>query len=184
MPSTENTQCLKYERYRAVCYKEIRGAIEDGLVKSLWPAFPEVLLGDVDDATPNDYILQVEAKMDALPPDSSGPGWSAGAKFRYRLLRDGQTLKEATTASRSRPEFAYGAPLGGAGTEVINASLMHIADEISRVPEQRPFVGVPLPQVAAKEIKPTSGSSKQTEYSPTPSGTKAAKAKTLGEKSP
>ncbi len=152
MSSTKNTQCLKYERYRSVCYQNIRSSITDGLVRSLWPAFPELIVGDADDATPNDYILQVDATMDALPPDSAGPGWSAGAKLRYRVLRDGEILTEETTASRSRPEFAYGAPLGGAGTEVMDATLLHIADQVSRVPELRPFPGVPLPKVAAKKI--------------------------------
>ncbi len=178
MPKTKSTQCLKYERYRPICYEQIRSALEAGLVRSLWPAFPEVVVGDVDDATPNDYILQVDAKMDALPPDTAGPGWSAGAKLRYRLLRDAQTLKEATTASRSRAEFAYGAPLGGAGTEVINASILHIADQISRVPEERPFPGIPLPQVAAKEISVSVSAPKSTP----PSAKKTSSQKSLSAK--
>jgi hypothetical protein len=90
--------------------------------------------------------------LDALPPDQSGPGWSAGARGRFRLMRDGQVLLQETTASRSRPHFAYGTPLGDGATEVIDATIQHIARSVFSLQEARPYQPAPLPQVAALQF--------------------------------
>src|SRR5690606_30232849 len=107
-------------------------------VRGLWPSFPEVVLGSPEDAAPGDYVLQVELELDALPPDGTGPGWSAGVRGRYRLLRDQQVKSEATLASRSRADLPYGAPLGLGATDVVDAALVHITAHISAVPETQP----------------------------------------------
>ena len=149
---TEETQCLVHEEYRPVCYYNVRPAIEAGLERSLWPAFPEVVLGSAEDAQPGDYVLEVDLDLDALPPDPSGPGWSAGVRGRYRLLRDGQVRFEGTLATRSRAEFPYGAPLGTGASEAMDAALQHIAREISQVEESRPDPITPLPRVAGAVV--------------------------------
>jgi|SRR6187402_1123280 len=149
---TQEPQCVVGERLHPVCFYNLRPALERGLVRSLWPSFPEVMVGQFADARPGDYVLQVDVMLDALPPDPSGPGWSAGARGRFRLMRDGKVLLEETTASRSRPHFAYGSPLGDGATEVIDATIEHIASALFTVQEQRPFQAAPLPQVAALEV--------------------------------
>jgi hypothetical protein len=152
LPSTGQTQCLTHQDYQPLCYFNVRPAIEAGLEQNLWPAFPEVAIGQADDAKPGDYVLEVELELDALPPDASGPGWSAGVRGRYRLLRDGQTRFEGTLATRSRGEFPYGAPLGTGASEAMDAALQHIAREISQVAEARPAPLSPLPRVAARVV--------------------------------
>jgi hypothetical protein len=152
LPSTGQTQCLSHQDYRPLCYFNVRPAIEAGLERNLWPAFPEVALGQVEQAEPGDYVLEVDLDMDALPPDASGPGWSAGVRGRYRLLRDGQTRFEGTLATRSRAEFPYGAPLGTGASEAMDAALQHIAREISQVEESQPAPDSPLPRVSSRII--------------------------------
>ena len=152
LPSTGQTQCLTHQDYRPICYFNVRPAIEAGLEQNLWPAFPEVALGQLEQAEPGDYVLEVDLDMDALPPDASGPGWSAGVRGRYRLLRDGQTRFEGTLATRSRAEFPYGAPLGTGASEAMDAALQHIASEISQVEESRPAPESPLPRVSSRVV--------------------------------
>jgi hypothetical protein len=147
-----STQCVAYEKYRPVCFHNIRDAVANGLVRGLWPAFPEVIVGSPLDADPSDYLLQVDVTLDALPPDEAGPGWSAGARSRYRLIREGKVLAEETIASRSRAQFPYGAPLGEGATEVVDATVLHVATAVSRVPEERPDKAVPLPQIASRKV--------------------------------
>jgi hypothetical protein len=149
---TQEPQCVVGERMHPVCFYNLRPALERGLVRSLWPSFPEVKLGSFADARPGDYVLQVDVMLDALPPDQSGPGWSAGARSRFRLMRDGQLLRQETTASRSRPHFAYGSPLGDGATEVIDATIAHVARSVFSVPEARPYQPEPLPRVAALQF--------------------------------
>lgn len=152
-PATDEPQCVAYERYRPVCFYNIRPTLEAALRRQLWPAFPDVVFGEPADASPSDYLLQVELELDALPPDDAGPGWSAGARSRFRLMREGKVLAEETLASRSRAEFPYGAPLGAAASEVLDASLVHIAMQVSRVEEAHPPRPTPLPSVAARKIE-------------------------------
>src|SRR5690606_38056687 len=142
------------ERYHPVCFYNINTALEHGLARSLWPSYPEVVIGTPKDARPSDYLLQVEVTLDALPPDDAGPGWSAGARSRYRVVREGKVIAEETLASRSRAQFPYGSPLGQAATEVIDATVLHVAGSVSRVPEARPDEAKPLPIVASRDMKP------------------------------
>jgi hypothetical protein len=168
--STDQTQCLVHEEYRPICYYNVRPAIEEGLVHSLWPAFPEVGIGSAERAAPGAYVLEVDLNLDALPPDASGPGWSAGVRGRYRLLRDGQVRFEGTLATRSRAEFPYGAPLGTGASEAMDAALQHIAQEISQVEETRPDPITPLPRVAGAVVplgtKPSRAPARQTPGKP------------------
>ncbi len=179
--TSEGTQCVAYEKYHPICFYNIRDSLEKGLVRGLWPSFPEVIIGSPEDAQPSDYLLQVDVTLDALPPDDAGPGWSAGARSRFRLLREGKVLKEETLASRSRAHFPYGTPLGEGATEVIDATIHHVAQTISLVPETRPDTPVGLPQVASRAME----KSKETppELSP-PQTIPAARAKTENQSAP
>lgn len=161
LDATDRPQCLRRGSYRPVCYSNVRPAIESGLARSLWPAYPRVRSGRPEDATPGDYVLEVDLGLDALPPDADGPGWSAGVRGRYRLLRDGKVLTESTLAARSRAEFPYGAPLGTGATEAMDAALWHIAEDISALPESRPDEPLPLPPVATRKINPTGAAGAQ-----------------------
>lgn len=146
------TQCVVDEKHHPICFFQLRDALERGLARGLWPAFPEIVNGRPGSARPGDYVLQVEVTLDALRPDSGGPGWSAGARSRYRLLRDGHVLTEKTLASRSRPHFAYGAPLGEGATEVVDATIVSISQAVAAVPEARPEEPVLLPRVATRTV--------------------------------
>lgn len=168
--STQETQCVVYERHHPVCFYNVRPALEAGLARSLWPSFPEVLVGKASDAGPMDYVLQIDLELDALPPDEMGPGWSAGVRGRFRLMRGDEVLSEETTASRSRAHFAYGAPLGQGATEAFDATIHHIAGRVFSVPESRPDEPVPLPQVASRSFA----------HSPSPSDTGQRPSKTEG----
>jgi hypothetical protein len=148
-------QCVAYERYHPVCFHSISAALEHGLLRSLWPSYPEVVVGTPKDARPSDYLLQVEVTLDALPPDDAGPGWSAGARSRFRVMREGKIIAEETLASRSRAQFPYGSPLGEGATEVIDATILHVASAVSRLPEARPDEPKPLPVVASRDMTPT-----------------------------
>lgn len=147
-----NTQCVAYERFHPVCFQNIRTALEHGLTRGLWPSFPEVVVGTPENARPSDYLLQVEITLDALPPDDAGPGWSAGARSRFRVIREGKVLAEETLASRSRAHFPYGTPLGEGATEVVDATVLHVATAVSQIPEARPDEPKPLPRVAVNTI--------------------------------
>ncbi len=151
-PGTEANQCVVYQKHHPICFYNVRPALEQSLTRSLWPSFPEIIVGAADSARPGDYVLQVDLLLDALPPDNQGPGWSAGARGRFRLLRDGQVLSEQTTASRSRSHFAYGAPLGEGASEALDATVQHIAKAVFQVPEHKPDQPLLLPQVASRSF--------------------------------
>ncbi len=169
---TEPTQCVVAKDYRPVCFYNVRAAVEQGLLRSLWPSFPEVRIAKPSRATPKDYVLQVELTLDALAPDGTGPGWSAGVRGRYRLTRKGQVLTEGTLASRSRADLAYGAPLGNGATDVIDAAVVHVATELSQVEEKTPYQPAPLPAVASRKI-PLENQEKQSPSKGNPKGTPA-----------
>lgn len=178
------TQCVAYDRFHPVCFYNIRAALESGLARSLWPSFPDVVIGSPKEARPSDYLLQVEITLDALPPDDAGPGWSAGARSRFRVIREGKVIAEETLASRSRAQFPYGTPLGEGATEVIDATVLHVADVVSKIPESRPDEPKPLPRVAANPIKEKSGGSGESPAAAAPSVPPSAQAKSepaLGE---
>ena len=170
--STGENQCVVDEQHHPVCFYNIRPALETGLARNLWPSFPEVIAGASNLAGPMDYVLQVEVTLDALAPDGEGPGWAAGVRGRYRLLRAGTVLMEETTASRSRSHFPYGGPLGQGATEAMDATIQHIAQSLFQVEETRPDEPAALPQVAARNFTPpartkTSQSSSSTASSST-----------------
>ncbi len=176
--SPEN-QCVVYKDNHPICFYNVDKALSTGLLRSLWPSFPEVVLGSAKDVGPSDYLLQVEVTLDALPPDESGPGWSAGARSRYRLFRGGKVISEQTMASRSRAHFAYGAPLGEGATEVLDATIVHLAQVVSKVPESRPDTPVPLPAVAARDVIATAD---QTATAETASTKNKKESPVVGEK--
>ena len=175
-------QCVAYEKHHPVCFYDIRKAIEQGLVRGLWPSFPTIALGTPKDAGPSDYLLQVDVTLDALPPDDAGPGWSAGVRSRFRLMREGEVLEEQTMASRSRAHFAYGSPLGEAATEVMNATLIHVSSAISQVPESRPDTPQALPRVASRNIEPSKKNKSDPVKTPLRLQSSATKAKSDPEK--
>lgn len=146
-----DSQCVAYEAYQTLCFDGVRTAIEDSLEDLLWPSFPDVKVRrHGDELAPGDYLLQVELKLDALPPDRSRYGWSAAAKGRWRVVRDGLPLQGESLSTRSRGDFAYGSGLGEAAGEVVDAIAAHIAGVVVRLPESAPFEPVPLPPVVLK----------------------------------
>jgi len=102
--------------------------------------------------SPGDYVLHIDLDLEALPPDPQSPGWSAGARGKWRLERDGKTLAGEQVASRSRADFAYGAPLGAGASEVIDAIAVRIGMTLGGVPESRVVLPVPLPEVASAPL--------------------------------
>lgn len=161
-PGTEENQCVVNEKHHPVCFYNVRPSLQAGLARNLWPSFPEVVVGAGNTAGPKDYVLQVDVTLDALPPDDEGPGWSAGVRGRYRLLRAGVVLKEETTASRSRAHFPYGGPLGQGATEAMDATILHIAESLFQVEEAQPDEPATLPQVAARAFTPHAESNSNT----------------------
>src|SRR5690606_1994061 len=127
--------------------------------KNFWSSFPETIIGSEKDATERDYVLEVHFAFETLPP-ADGTGWSAGAKAHYRLLRAGQVLHEETLASRSRADYAYGAPLGEGASDTLDAIAQHIVLRVSQVPELEPDAPRPLPAVATRPIVTTTAAAK------------------------
>lgn len=148
---TPENDCVSPKNARLLCFERLRTTLGSALTRSLWTSFPSVELGGRD-ARPGDYVLHVELDLEALPPDAQGPGWSAGARGQWRLERDGKTLAGAQVASRSRAEFAYGAPLGAGASEVVDAIAVRIGMTLGGVPESRVVLPVPLPEVASAPL--------------------------------
>src|SRR5690606_32815917 len=135
-----------------LCFTGIRDTLEAALADLLWPSYREVRVRrHGDELEPGDYLLQVELTLDALPPDASRYGWSAGAKGRWRIVRDGLPIKGEALSTRSGGDFAYGSGLGEAAGEVVEAVAALIAHIVVRLPE--PSVAPPdlLPPVVAKD---------------------------------
>lgn len=154
-----DSQCVAYEEFQTLCFVGVRSAIEDSLADLLWPSFPEVKVRQHgDELEPGDYLVQVELKLDALPPDASRYGWSAAAKGRWRVVRDGLPLEGESLSTRSRGDFAYGSGLGLAAGEVVDAVAAHIAGVVVRLPEPVPRQPVPLPPVVLKNSYAPAGS--------------------------
>lgn len=149
--SISEIQCVRIDRYRPVCFHNLRSSLEAALSKNFWSSFPETIIGSSKDATERDYVLEVHFAFETLPP-GDGPGWSTGAKSHYRLLRAGEVLHEETLASRSRADYAYGTPLGEGATDTLDAIAQHIVLRVSQVPEFEPCAPRPLPAVATRPI--------------------------------
>ena len=146
------SSCVGYDGYQDVCFEGLRAGLNRSLARLLWPSFPDVRPREHgDQLARGDYLLQIEADLDALPPDPDHPGWSAGLRGRWRLVRDGMPIKSETVATRSRGDFAYGSSLGVAGGEVVDALSAHIASVLIQIPESKQLAPVPLPPVAAED---------------------------------
>ena len=161
----ENT-CVSPANYRLLCFEHVRRELSYALSRSLWSSFPGVELGDGEHHA-GDYVLHVALNLEALAPDASGPGWSAGARGNWHLERDGKTLAGEQVASRSRGDFAYGSPLGVGAGEVIDAVAVRIGMALGALPESHRIAPVPLPAVATAPLpaptpKPTAGSGSKT----------------------
>lgn len=150
--ATDDSQCVAYEGYQTLCFVGIRSSLEQSLSGLLWPSFPEVRVRRRgDELKPGDYLVQVELRVDALPPDASRYGWSAAAKGRWRVVRDGLPVRGESLSTRSRGDFAYGSGLGQAAGEVVDAVAAHIAQIMVTLPESEPHPVVLLPPVVAKD---------------------------------
>lgn len=159
-PATLDDQCSEPKLERELCFENIHTAIETSLSQSLWTTFPRVdFLDRADRVRAGDYVLVLDVRVEPQPPDASGPGWSARAKGKWQLVRDGVVLAGEELSVRSRPEFGYGRPLGVGAGEVLDAIGVHIAAVLARLPESRPLAPVPLPAVAARPlpVKPAPG---------------------------
>ncbi|HTA89820.1 MAG TPA: hypothetical protein VK745_09605 [Polyangiaceae bacterium] len=146
----ENT-CVAPGDARVLCFESLRSELGAALGRSLWTSFPSIEFGS-GEHRPGDYVLHVSLGLEALPPDASGPGWSAGARGSWRVERDGHTLAGEQVASRSRSEFAYGAPLGVGAGEVIDAVAVRIGLTMGALPESHVVLPVPLPPVATAPL--------------------------------
>ena len=146
--ATADRQCSKPTGHSAVCFDGVHAALASVLAQTAWTSFPRVALKEKgDDLVQGDYVLLVALEVEPREPDSSEPGWSALARARWRLVRDGIPVASGEASSRSRAGFAYGSALGVAGGEVVTALGVHIAERIASVPEAKPTAPVPLPPV-------------------------------------
>ena len=145
--------CVAPGTARLVCFERLRSTLGNALTRSLWTSFPGVDVNRSRKPTlPGDYRLFLDLDLEALPPDANGPGWSAGARGSWRLERDGKTLAGEQVASRSRADFAYGAPLAAGASEVIDAIAVRIGMALGGIPESRLLLPIPLPEVASAPL--------------------------------
>jgi hypothetical protein len=147
--------CVAPGNARLLCFEHLRGTVSGALTRSLWTSFPGVDLLGSKPVPAGDYVLHVNLGLEALPPDATAAGWSAGARGHWRLERNGRTLAGERVASRSRTEFAYGAPLGIGASEVIDAIAVRIGMTLGAIPETRVVEPVPLPEVATAPLAPS-----------------------------
>lgn len=153
---TWENQCRTPKGQRMLCFDGVRRATFGALERSLWTSFPDVALRDGDALSPGDYLLTLDVTINAQAPDAEGPGWSAVAAGGFRLSRDGKVLHEERLGSRSRPAFAYGGALGVGAGEVVDAFVVHVAQVLGAVVEDRPLRAAPLPSVVAEILTPAS----------------------------
>jgi hypothetical protein len=143
--------CVSPGDARLLCFEHVRSELSQALARSLWTSFPSVEL-EAGQPHAGDYVLHVALNLEALPPDASGPGWSAGARGSWRLERDGKPLAGEQVASRSRGDFAYGSALGVGAGEVIDAVAVRIGMTLGALPEPHQLAPVPLPAVATAPL--------------------------------
>ncbi|MEO6601064.1 MAG: hypothetical protein ABIQ16_14380 [Polyangiaceae bacterium] len=159
--------CVAPNDARLLCFERLRTTLGSALTRSLWTSFPGVEVARRREFVPaGDYVLHVDLDLEALPPDANGAGWSAGARGNWRLERDGQTLAGEQVSSRSRADFAYGAPLGAGASEVVDAIAVRIGMTLGGVPESRVILPVPLPVVATAPLNAVATGSEQPAASP------------------
>ena len=145
--------CVAPGDARLLCFERLRSTLGNALTRTLWSSFPSVeVASSSQQHAPGDYVLHVDLDLEALPPDAAGPGWSAGARGSWRLDRDGKLVAGERVSSRSRAAFAYGAPLGAGGSEVIDAIAVRIGMSLGAVPESHVVQPVPLPEVATAPL--------------------------------
>ncbi|MCK6534676.1 MAG: hypothetical protein L6Q84_17010 [Polyangiaceae bacterium] len=152
LEGTPDRQCEQTATERALCFAEIQAALGSAFTRTLWPSFPDVAVKTKgDDVEPGDYLLHVRLRVDSHPPDATGPGHAASIRGSWQLVRDGLPLAGESVSSRSRGDFAYGRPLGGAAGEVVDAVALHVASVIGTLPELRPAAQRPLPAVSTRK---------------------------------
>ena len=148
--------CVAPGNARLLCFEHFRSTLGSALTRSLWTSFPSIEILGGKPPSDGDYVLHVDLDLEALPPDESRAGWSAGTRGTWRLERAGLVKSEALAgeqvASRSRGDFAYGAPLGIGASEVIDAVAVRIGMALGAVPESRVVPPVPLPEVATAPL--------------------------------
>jgi hypothetical protein len=144
---TKQTQCARNDKYRPVCFEDVRIALRGFLEHTFWPSFREVRVGEPKDAERDDYILTVAAHLETLPPDQDGPGWSVGLKAHYRLEHEGRTLVAESLASRSRADYPYGEPLREGAADTLAAVSYHIGTRVCQTAEANPEPPPQLPEV-------------------------------------
>ena len=166
--ATWENQCRTPKGQRLLCFDGVRRAAFGALERGLWTSFPQVALREGDALQAGDYLLTLDVTINALAPDSDGPGWSALATGGFRLARDGKVLHEERLGSRSRAAFAYGGALGVGAGEVVDAFAAHVAEVLGAVAEERPLRPAPLPAVVAEVLMPAAD--------PTPAAAPAAAA--------
>lgn len=151
LEGTPDKQCTRPPGERALCFAGLAESLGTSIEETLWPAFPHVRVKRKgDNVEPGDYLLHVTLAMQPLPADARGPGWSAGARGEWKLVRDGLPLASEGFASRSRADFPFGRSLGAAASEVISAVAVHVASVVGGLPEVRPEPGPALPAVASE----------------------------------
>jgi hypothetical protein len=149
------SQCVTPEDLRALCFDDVDSALADALGRALWTSFPGISpIGRGDTPDPSDYVLTLELALDTVAPSAAGgPGWAALARANWRLERGGVPLASEAVESVSRSDFGYGAPLGNAAGEVVDAIAVHIGTVLGALPETQPSVPRPLPPVTS-EVAP------------------------------
>lgn len=148
-PSGTNRQCSTAQGQRPLCFEDVQDNLARALQNALWPSFPAVRVKERgDNLAPGDYVLLVDLTLSPKAPDRVGPGWSAVARGRWQLARDGLPVVGEQVSARSRPVFPYGRSLGSGAGEVVEAVAEHIGGVLAALPEPRPLVPAALPRVA------------------------------------
>ncbi len=149
-PRGTNRQCVAVAGQRPLCFEDVQDKLARALADALWPSFPAVRVKQRgDDLHPGDYVLLVDLVLEPVPPDRTGPGWSASARGRWQLVRDGLPVMGERVGARSQAVFPYGRPLGTGAGEVVEAVAEHIGSALAALPEAQPLAPAMLPRVAA-----------------------------------
>ena len=154
---TADRQCSRGEGRHKLCYSRVHEALGSALSRRLWPSFPEVRLREhADDLRARDYLLLVELSLGTRAPGAHGAGWSALGRARWRLVRGGMPIAEATLESESPATFPYGASLAVGASEVVDAIALEVATSLGAIPETDPGREPVLPAVRVRLDQPSS----------------------------